>query len=285
MQYAVLKMSIWAVLSCLSVFAPALRAQSLAKYKVTYFADHRLCEWVQPYKKYNEGSNTLYFNEEASIFFHDNYPKERIITKPEESAGSVVYIGVLEDPEQRAIYINLRDKYLYYKTLKAANGNPKSHPIVREDLPDIKWKIFPEHRKKIGDFQCVRAEGRFGDRLYSVWFTPDIPLGFGPHKLCGLPGLILSARSLDGVVNFEFQSFSASFPEQVIVEEPKVGKKMTREEFEAHVIAYYLRYQEYRIEHPGTGDLEDAPCDCTIERCKDHIYTEYKQRQKGRNKR
>ncbi len=273
------------VLSCALAFIPHLSAQSPAKYKVTYFADHHLCEEALSDKKYTEGANTLYFNEEASIFFRDNYPKERVTGEPKESGGSLVYIGTPHDPEQLAIYVNLRERYLYYKTFKAANFNPKSHPIVREDLPDIKWKIFPEHRKKIGDFQCIRAEGRFGDRLYSVWFTPDIPLGFGPHKLCGLPGLILSARSLDGAVNFEFQSFSASFPEQVIVEAPKVGKKMTREEFEAHVIAYYLKYQEYRIAHPGTGDLEDGPCDCSIERCKDQIYTEYKQRQKGRNKR
>lgn len=195
-----------------------------------------------------------------------------------------MYVGVLEDPEQMAIYVNLREGYLHYKTFKAANANLKRRPIVREDIPAIKWKIFADHQKKIGEFQCMRAEGSFGGRVYSVWFTPDIPIGLGPHKLCGLPGLILSARSLDGAVSFEFQSFSASFPEEVVVEEPKVGKKMTRAEFEAFVIEHYLNYQQYRIEHPGTGDLEEAACDCSIELCKDQIITEYKRRQKSGKK-
>ncbi|QKG80143.1 GLPGLI family protein [Tenuifilum thalassicum] len=56
----------------------------------------------------------------------------------------------------------------------------------------ISWKI--EHDTKIiGRFKCQKATCTFRGREYSVWFTPDIPVSFGPWKLSGLPGLILEA--------------------------------------------------------------------------------------------
>ena len=50
-----------------------------------------------------------------------------------------------------------------------------------------KWQITQEH-KKIGGYVCYKAISK-NNRV--VWFTPNIPLSFGPKDLNGLPGLIL----------------------------------------------------------------------------------------------
>ena len=68
--------------------------------------------------------------------------------------------------------------------------------IAREP---IEWEITRE-TKKIGDYICRQAKTR--EKLFSrkghyyykdviAWFTPEIPLSYGPKHYNGLPGLIL----------------------------------------------------------------------------------------------
>ena len=63
----------------------------------------------------------------------------------------------------------------------------------------LDWKITGK-TKTIGDYQCYQAT--VTEKLYSrqghyyykdviAWFTPEIPLSFGPKYYKGLPGLIL----------------------------------------------------------------------------------------------
>lgn len=69
--------------------------------------------------------------------------------------------------------------------------------IAREP---IEWEITSE-TKKIGDYICRQAKTteklyhRTGNHYYYkdviAWFTPEIPLSYGPKHYKGLPGLIL----------------------------------------------------------------------------------------------
>lgn len=77
----------------------------------------------------------------------------------------------------------------------------------REELPETTWHIT-DARNSIGDYSCFFAEGRFGGRVWKVWFTPEIPLPYGPWKLGGLPGLILKAEDESGTYKFEIQRIS-----------------------------------------------------------------------------
>lgn len=72
------------------------------------------------------------------------------------------------------------------------------------DVPD--WKIEDEV-KEIGGYNCQKAVTRFKGRNYVAWFTPEIPLPFGPWKLHGLPGLILSAEDDLQEVSFSYLGF------------------------------------------------------------------------------
>lgn len=53
-----------------------------------------------------------------------------------------------------------------------------------------KWTLT-EDEKKISGYNCIKAFTHFRGRNFTAWFTPEIPVNFGPWKFRGLPGLIL----------------------------------------------------------------------------------------------
>lgn len=55
---------------------------------------------------------------------------------------------------------------------------------------------------RILDYVCFKATTKFRGREYVAYFTPDIPINEGPWKLYGLPGLILQAKTTDGLFSF-----------------------------------------------------------------------------------
>lgn len=89
--------------------------------------------------------------------------------------------------------------------------------MVKDSIPLIQWEITHEF-KSIAGIPCFKATGKMGGRIYDVWYAPSVPLSDGPHKLNGLPGLILEARSRDLKVNYYFKSLSylTQLPEEVI---------------------------------------------------------------------
>ncbi|NND15909.1 MAG: GLPGLI family protein [Eudoraea sp.] len=79
--------------------------------------------------------------------------------------------------------------------------------IVKEKRTNIAWDLHPEV-KNIGQFECNKATCTFRGRDYVVWYTPDIPVFFGPWKLHGLPGLILEVMDKEGMFKAFFKKFS-----------------------------------------------------------------------------
>lgn len=80
--------------------------------------------------------------------------------------------------------------------------------LVKDNYTELKWKIGSE-KKEIAGHSCIKASTEFRGRTWEVWFTPDIPVSFGPWKLHGLPGLILEAY--DSTKRFSFVAVNISF--------------------------------------------------------------------------
>ena len=100
---------------------------------------------------------------------------------------------------------------LVYSTVASWEGAAR---MLREPLPTIQWKIS-ERQREIGSYRCLYAEGFFRGRRYRVWFAPDIPVRFGPWKLYGLPGLVVSASEENNAVVFRLEGLSPgeAFPD------------------------------------------------------------------------
>lgn len=94
-------------------------------------------------------------------------------------------------------YVSLKDQ-----TLKMETQLDGETIIVKEDLPAIEWNIKSDSTREIMGFNCVEAEALFRGRFYTAWFSPEIPVPFGPWKLQGLPGLILEAYDKMDEVHF-----------------------------------------------------------------------------------
>ncbi|MVZ66951.1 GLPGLI family protein [Sphingobacterium sp. DK4209] len=93
---------------------------------------------------------------------------------------------------------------------------------IVEETPQIQWQLTDE-TKHIDQYRVQKAIGKFRGRTYRVWFSPDIPLPYGPWKLNGLPGLILEAKDERAEIIFEFGGIER-LNKHVRIEQPKSFK-------------------------------------------------------------
>ena len=63
--------------------------------------------------------------------------------------------------------------------------------VYPDSVPSLEWNFSDEETDSIMGYDCRKATVEFAGRSYTAWFTPEIPLPFGPYKFGGLPGLIL----------------------------------------------------------------------------------------------
>lgn len=104
-----------------------------------------------------------------------------------------------------------------------------------EPIPVISWKILPDTMTFLS-FPCRKAVGRFRGRIYTVWFTPALPVPAGPWKLGGLPGLILKAE--DDRQHYCFECLSIANARETMVWKNKKYIFTDRKEFN-RTFCYY----------------------------------------------
>lgn len=71
-----------------------------------------------------------------------------------------------------------------------------------ENLPLFNWQIGTVSATICG-YECIKATCHWRGRDFTAWFTPDIPVEYGPWKFGGLPGLIMKVSDNDGIYTFE----------------------------------------------------------------------------------
>lgn len=97
--------------------------------------------------------------------------------------------------------------------------------------PVYKWSLTQE-TKKIGNYLCFKAVSikiYKGKKSYKVaWYTPSIPVNFGPKDFNGLPGLILELEAF-GLI-FKAKKIKLNLNETIVINKPK-GINITQFEF------------------------------------------------------
>ena len=76
------------------------------------------------------------------------------------------------------------------------------HHKYTENMPVQNWTLL-EDTASIAGYLCQKATCMFRGRNFEAWFTPEIPIGNGPWKFGGLPGLILKVYDADSLYVFE----------------------------------------------------------------------------------
>jgi len=102
---------------------------------------------------------------------------------------------------------------------------------IEDTFPQIHWKLVKEH-KIINNIKVNKAIGEYRGKKWEVWYASSIPYSFGPWKLNGLPGLIVSAK--DETNNNYFQIKKIEYNSKcTICEVPTdlIDSKITQKEF------------------------------------------------------
>jgi GLPGLI family protein len=86
--------------------------------------------------------------------------------------------------------------------------------LVKDTYPDPEWKITDE-TKTVAGLSCIKASATFRGREWTAWFSPEIPLAFGPWKLQGLPGIILEAY--DSTNKYTFKAVKVEYKKSDMV--------------------------------------------------------------------
>lgn len=106
------------------------------------------------------------------------------------------------------IYSNLKEQ----KLISTESLNNKEYKI-HENLLPIDWKLIPNEKRIINDYEVFKARGIFRGREYIAWYAPEIPMNIGPWKFSGLPGLILAIS--DTTKSFQWTAKSIIYPYNV----------------------------------------------------------------------
>lgn len=183
------------LLIALSLFSQSVQESiGLVTYRRTSLADGDMM-W--------NGLTSLYFNNEYSVFLHNQAPKSDTLLYFKDLGSSGSTSG---DSTGFPIYKMHREKKIIQKVV--CRQGKKRACMVSDTFGTILWQIVPSVQKEIGGFTCEKAIGHFRGRDYEAWFTSDIPITSGPFKFGGLPGLILEVYSTDQRVQFLFNSIS-----------------------------------------------------------------------------
>lgn len=103
--------------------------------------------------------------------------KGSIEIKSGDKKGFVKY-SVIKDYPDYKVYLNNRVLMDQYKVL--------------EDRK-IVWKVESE-KQKIANWNAQKAVTTFGGRVWTAWFSQELPIQDGPCKFHGLPGLIVKVE-------------------------------------------------------------------------------------------
>lgn len=150
--------------------------------------------------RYSTDSAYLY-EEDYKMFFTENYSYSE-----EQVEGQRSTTLKSEETEQGVLtkHIsgrnNLTSKFYYFdnENLFFRDNYYDELLLVKEAEPTQKWTLLNES-KDISGFSVHKATTQYRGRKYTAWYTPEIPLPYGPWKFNGLPGLILEVYDQDKI--------------------------------------------------------------------------------------
>lgn len=106
-------------------------------------------------------------------------------------------------------YVYIKDDYFYKNytqdSLIYNETISTKKMVVGEKINLLDWEISPKSDTLILGYKCQKAVTKFRGRNYEAYFSNELAPYGGPWKFDGLPGLILSVKSLDNYFIIEPQ--------------------------------------------------------------------------------
>jgi GLPGLI family protein len=184
------------------VVGAQLQAHKLVKnerepnYKFDYVLAYRM---TLNFGREMDFESSLFVNTTTSLFEYKRRSDNTTSTPKKDFMDELVYEFDWVDSSYYFILTQANLRRVYQR--ENLPSSPK-HLLVVEKYDHPGWK-FTGRERSIGQFVCQEAKGFWRGRTYTVWFTPTIPISFGPWKLHGLPGAVILAEDDAGQVRIE----------------------------------------------------------------------------------
>lgn len=182
------------------------------------------------------GNFVLYFNANESIYKQkDSIEKMVVDTNRKKPSSFLKSFG--------------GGSKIYYTNLEKNQLLVQENSEVLENMYLIsynfsKWKLLNE-KKKIGNYTCYKAvkndnKSDLEEKKQTiVWYTPEIPVRFGPKLYNGLPGLVLEVNR--GQIVFLATKIILNPKENIIIRKPTKGIKIKYADYKQKIIKAYDR--------------------------------------------
>ena len=184
----------------LLLFSLTSNAQDQAKFRIIYDCDAQIITG-----KTNTYRWTLDIGDSTAVFYNKNYRlynDELSKVKAQGGYNAMIdqlpIIGGKYSPKndlQIIVGNPKKGKYTYYKQVLSSGLK------YEDQIPIIEWQLI-DGTKTICEYECRQAIGSIYGRTWTVWYTTELPLNYGPYILCGLPGLIMAAKDSEGLFDF-----------------------------------------------------------------------------------
>ncbi|MDE5664320.1 MAG: GLPGLI family protein [Duncaniella sp.] len=126
--------------------------------------------------------------------------------------------------------------------------------VYSDSVPSMEWNFSDENTDSIMGYDCRKATVEFAGRSYTAWFTPEIPLPFGPYKFGGLPGLILKVEDAEQQFVWEAVGFErTNAPIMEYTYRDGNDKRCTAADVEKTLVRYFKSPIGFMISEMG-GD-------------------------------
>ncbi len=209
--------------------------------------DPELLKQIQ--EQFQKGFSSVF---ELYFFNHQSkYQKQESLEPVNPNSG--FSMKVTKDGDDHVLYKDIKKK----ETIEVTDFYSRTF-YIKDTLTTPKWEITQE-TKQIGDYLCVKAiqiipiskeameayekemeksnakRTNFlttlkpKEKRIEAWFTPQIPIGHGPSRYHGLPGLILELK-VDKEV-FLATKIVLQSKDLKPIEFPKSKKTITQKEF------------------------------------------------------
>jgi GLPGLI family protein len=167
----------------------------------------------------------LDFNSNSSLFYSQQYMAVRDIFKKKISEAQTsrnVEIKAADLPKYKVGYSIYRLGSQIYFT------GSISRDFFTFENTYLKWETNYKEVKTILGYKCNKATTKFSQKIYTAWYTKDIPISEGPYRFKGLTGLILEVSD-----EKKYHSFIAIGIEkkQVEIAPLQKGIPVTREQY------------------------------------------------------
>lgn len=194
--------------------------------------------------------NVLDIGDSSSCFYCPKSYKMTLVSDSISRIGGTAYDAV--DVWRQQHLLGPKFPYTVFKDYPQKGQIAVAHYDIMyiEDMPELDWELADGDTMILGH-HAYEARTRYRGRVWTAYYAPDIAVGEGPWKLCGLPGLILLARDSTDTYRFEAVGISNTLSRNTLESWRHDMKRTTVKQMINLIKLNYMDYEKYLFQTMG----------------------------------